>query len=289
MSSPAVNISAIAALGKASTPSTPTSTSTGRPQLTGPSRAQQQPPRPRKERVVGETPFYRREDRETLWNWMNDVLGWCLTPIVKIFGENAVKTEVLSVWHTDIHRMAELVRDTLVIECIKASFEELEMLRRAAIDRADRMICNFRADMTAAIEYKENGVSVNSMELDDRGMSPRSRLALFSWILEWGPSITEATGEKMIDRRADRRDLQTMFRYVANVLWFARLMAEIKLRLAIRNKNEKAREAANKELDTLQDAPSIFHEQMKRAREADRAEMEANNNPANTAARRRTA
>lgn len=274
MSSPAVNVAAIAALGsKAAT----SSTSTGRPQL---SRGQSPSPRPRRERVVGETPMYTREDRNALWNWMNDVLGWCITPIVKIFGEEEVKSEVMSVWHTEIHRMATLVRDTLVIECIKAAGEELEMLRRAANDQADRQICNFQADMIAAIEYKENGVNVNAMNLEERGMSPRSRRTLLQWILEWGPSITAATGEKMIDRRADRRDLQTMFRYVAGILWFARFMAEIKLRLAIRNKNEKAKDAANKELDTIQNAASMFHEQMKKAREADRAEMEANDSAA---------
>ena len=288
MSSPAINVAAIAALGKASTPSTPTST--GRPQLTGP-RSQQQPPRPRKERVVGETPFYRREDRETLWDWIMDNLGWYIGPIVNVFGEEAVKAEVLPMWHTDIHRMATLVFDFLVIEYIRAEAEDLEMFRKAAIDKADRNLSHYRADMTAVIEYKEDGVNVNSVEIEERGMSPRARRTMLEWLKVWLPNLSEATGEKLIDRRANRRDLQIMYRFMTNMLWFARVMTEIKLRLAVRTGNDKIKKEANKELvdARLQEAASMFYTQMKSAREADRTEMEANNNPATSAARRRTA
>lgn len=269
---PTVNLGGIAALA-ASSPSTPNST--GRPQLSG---QQSRSTRPSKERVIGETPMYTRQDREALWTWIVDLLG--INQIVKIFGEEMVKDEVLSMWHTEIHRLTTLIFDTLAIEYAKAQTEELEMLRRAAIDQADRQMCHFRSDMIAVAEYRENGVYVNSVEVEERGMSPRVRQGLAQWIVAWGPKITEETAQALVSRSADRRDLQVMYRYMINILWFARVTAEIKLKLAIRAGDDKIKAQALNDLDgtgDLQKALPKFHEGMKRMRELDRTEMEAIN------------
>lgn len=272
---PIVDMAAIAALGKGSS-----STSSGRPQLSGPnsSTAPKEsclPSRPSKERVEGKTPLYREEDRKILWTWM-DVLDWGSRSVIKTFGEDTVKVEMLKVWHDDIHKMALLVHDTLAIEILKAEHQGIETIRRASVENASKTFDHFRAAMIASLEYKEGGVEVNSLRVQDRGMSPRARRVVLQWLLEWGPQVPAEIGEDLISREADRRGLQVMHRYLINAIWFSRKMLEVHLTLA--NRQEKKDLAVIQKLNTAIDqtwtAEDSFRRQFKAACEADRKEME---------------
>ncbi len=273
MATPTVNLSGIAALANSS----PSTTTTGRPQLSG-NQQQSRSTRPSKQRVVGETPMYTREERETLWNWLKEAVAWAINPATKVFGEEVVKDEILSVWHTDIHKMVQLTHDALVVEFLKVEATGVPRGMETILDHARGEISHFKAAMISALERKEGGNEVNSLDLPQYGMSPRARKVLIAWIIEWVGIKDKDVAEKLISRERDRMDLQVMFRFMANVLWFFRFLKNIELRLANRQeKGEKMITKLNKELDAIQNAPSQFHEMMKQAREADRADMEANN------------
>lgn len=271
---PVVDMAAIAALGKGST------TPSGRPQLSGPGssaapKESDPPARPSKQRIEGKTPLYREEDRKVLWTWM-DVLDWGSRSVIKAFGEDTVKAEVFKVWHEEIHRMALLVHDSLAIEILKAEQEPVETICRAAVESASKTFDHFRAAMIASLEYKEGGVEVNSLRVQDRGMSPRARRVVLQWILAWGPDVPAEIGEDLISREADRRDLQVMYRYLVNAFWFSRKMLEIHLTLANRQeeKDPVVIQKLNTSIDQTWTAADSFQRQFKAACEADRKEME---------------
>lgn len=201
--------------------------------------------RPRHQRPRHDGPMYRREHREFIWEHLKSVCGFMITPIIDAVGEEEAKGRFLRMGHSSIERFFAIVYDNLKIAEAAAHAFEIDAVRAAEVDKANKAVVNFQRDVDelGVFDHPMNGFA----HVPCKGMGRHRRQKIFEWLVVWSDTVCPEHENALIGGPMkgddERESLQRLLRFAKNLLWLARIVGDIHQDLL----SERYREVATDE------------------------------------------